>query len=131
MCPTNNVNTLVHSVARLCKQVVSCVQWQTLDQTLPPLNVNPTNGLPVPLTTSRRSRTLSPGDQPFQRLYPHRRGRHRQLHVAFRQQTPQIPRHRKHNKPRKIARLLRAGRPLKLKQQPGILNLKQVPPLPR
>ena len=35
MCPTNNVNTLLHSVARLCKQVVSCVQWQTLDQTLP------------------------------------------------------------------------------------------------
>ena len=38
MCPTNNVNTLLHSVARLCKQVVSCVQWQTLSRTLP----NPT-----------------------------------------------------------------------------------------
>ena len=35
MCPTNNVNTLVHSVARLCKQVVSCVQWQTLNGSLP------------------------------------------------------------------------------------------------
>ena len=41
MCPTNNVNTLLHSVARLCKQVVSCVQWQTLDRTLPLLGLRP------------------------------------------------------------------------------------------
>ena len=38
MCPTNNVNTLVHSVARLCKQVVSCVQWQTLNGSLTSLD---------------------------------------------------------------------------------------------
>ena len=50
MCPTNNVNTLLHSVARLCKQVVSCVQWQTLDQSLPPATLRQ----PTPDSTSTR-----------------------------------------------------------------------------
>ena len=57
MCPTNNVNTLLHSVARLCKQVVSCVQWQTLDQSPPQLN-GPTCLLVVRLPPHRLIKPL-------------------------------------------------------------------------